>query len=213
MTFPNLIIDSKVVLTARMLENLSQGYEWYADLFGQHHENSLRITDILLQKQVVSKVAVNSWLNNATRASLRNESMYYHIKNGRTKGKRLVGLIHSHNSMGLFLSATDLEQVKLFVKEIGFTVSIVVGSKMKLPQSKRSRLIEFFTDRSKTETSSFRMKLWIDGPWQGGKFKNLELNPAAFVSKSDFTSKIPNEIKVTTEDDYKRFVKIVSMIV
>lgn len=84
---------------------------------------------------------------------------------------------------------------------------------MKLPQSKRSRQIEFFTDRSKTGTSSFRMKLWIDGAWQGWKFKNLELNPAVFVPKSDFTSKIPNEIKVTTEDEYKRFVKIVSMIV
>lgn len=195
MELPTIEIFNDVILHARVIEGLSKGNEWFGELWGQVDEEEIIITDLLLQKQIVSKVDVNQSLSKRRRSQFRHESIYFHLKKGRLAGKKLLGWIHSHNTMSAFLSLTDRTQVRNYLKEIEFVISIVINSE-------------------DDYIPSLRFKIWIDGyhNYTNYRYQILKKQSITIINNLNYeniyTCDLKEEDFEELEDEFNQLVKI-----
>ena len=183
----NIQIEDEAIQSMRILCNINLHLEWAAELWGYIDGQSVIITDLLLIKQVVSQCEINQSLSKEQRNQYHRESRYYHmLKNKLGQGKKLVGWVHSHNTMEAFLSETDRFQIKNYFKNdpsLKSLLSFVVSSKRQ--KNRNNKLFHKILRRTKVYVPGIEIKLWIDGIFNNKSYFNQEIS----LKKYKFNSK------------------------
>lgn len=200
----DVFFTDNVIETISVLNQIGTGFEWSGELWGEIVSDLIIINDILLLKQVVSSVGVNSGLDKQKRTELRAKSLYYYSKTGRLKDKQMVGWIHSHDDMSAFLSATDRGQVEdVYLKEIPFLISVVISSKSKIYKRKR------FGFLTKEKKLPFTMKMWFDGKYKTRKYTWYEekIKPGKNFSFTVLNNILPADQFKLIKTDYDSMIE------
>jgi proteasome lid subunit RPN8/RPN11 len=199
-----VFFTDNVIESISVLNQIGRGFEWSGELWGEIVGELIIVNDLLILKQIVSSVGVNSGLDNRKRVGLRAQSLFYYSKTGRLVGKQMVGWIHSHDDMTAFLSATDRIQVEsVYLKEIPFLVSVVISSKSKTYKRKR------FGFMTKEKKLPFTIKMWYDGRFKKRDYSwhETKFQPGKNFSFTVLNEKIDKNIFSLVKADYDQMVE------
>lgn len=199
-----VFFTENVIEAISILNQIGRGFEWSGELWGEIVSDLFIINDILLLKQIVSSVGVNSGLDKRKRSELRHQSLYYYSQTGRLDGKKMLGWIHSHDDMTAFLSATDRSQIEnVYLKEIQFLISVVISCESKIYKRKRFGVLK------KEKKLPFTMKMWFDGKFKGRKFNWTQdiIKPGKNFSFTVLNEDIPENMIEKIKADYHKMVE------
>lgn len=209
-----LDIKNKIIHSMRVVCSFNDDYEWAAELWGTIKEGRIEISDFILLKQIVSKYAVNQSLSEKQRVQYQRDSRYYHmVRNKLGTGKKLIGWVHSHNTMEAFLSQVDRGQIRNYFQNdnnLKYILSIVISiNKSKL---KKSSIVNRVLNRVNKDLPSIEIKLWLDGIYENKSYFNheIDLSNFKFNSKKVMNSYIPSSLINQLREEYDDLVKIVS---
>ena len=199
-----VFFNDNVIETITVLNQIGKGFEWSGELYGEIVSNLIIIKDLLILKQVVSSIGINSGIDKQKRSELRHESLYHYAKTGRLKRNQMVGWIHSHDDLTAFLSATDRSQVEdIYLQEIPFLISIVISSKSKIYKRRRFGFVK------KEKKLPFTMKMWFDGKFKNRKYIWFaeKIKPGKNFSFTVLNNEIPQGKFNLIKTDYDRMVE------
>lgn len=209
----NLHIEDKVIQSMRVLCNINKKYEWAAELWGFEKDGQITISNFLLSKQVVGRFDINQSLSQETRNQYQRDTRFYHMMNNKIEhGKKLIGWVHSHNTMEAFLSETDRTQIKNYLtndKSLKLLLSLVVSTKRKRRNNFGKKIIfDKILRRTKNYIPSIDIKLWIDGIYEHKSYLDheIELKKYKFFSKRKMHSIVSSDLNDELRQEYEDLV-------
>ena len=208
-----LHVDDTVIQSMRVLCNINKKYEWAAELWGYNEEGVINITNFLLSKQVVTRFDINQSVSQETRNQYQRDTRYYHMMNNKiAPGMKLIGWVHSHNTMEAFLSDTDRTQIRNYLKNdksLKLLLSFVVSTKRQRRNNLGKKIIfnKIFR-RTNNYIPSIDIKLWIDGIYNNKSYFAHEINlrKYKFYSKRKLHSMIPTSLTGELGREYEDLV-------
>ena len=209
----DLHVDDKVIQSMRVLCNIHKNYEWAAELWGLEWEGKIIISDFLLSKQVVGRFDINQSISQETRNQYQRDTRYYHMMNNKIEhGKKLIGWVHSHNTMEAFLSETDRTQIKSYLtndRSLKLILSFVVSTRRQRKNNFDKKIIfDKILRRTRSYTPSIDIKLWIDGIYKHKSYFNheIKLKKYKFYTKRKMHGLISDDLIGELEREYEDLV-------